>query len=76
MDDQFEDRAGMLEVASDDLYQRPERHPVDLLVPSSQRASWACRARTLRALYNARKLMTARWRNDPVNLRDFMAILQ
>ncbi len=77
IDDQFEDRAGMLEVASDDLYQRdPSAILRTFLVFQQSTGIKGLSARTLRALYNARKLMTARWRNDPDNRATFMAILQ
>ena len=67
--------AGMLEVASDDLYRaRPARDPRDLpaCYQHDGRASKGLSARTLRALYNARDLMDASFRSDPVNRATFM----
>ncbi len=73
----FSDKAGMLEVASDDLY---ERHPHAILETFLlyQRTVGikGLSARTLRALYNARAVMNGKFRNDPVNRQLFMAILQ
>jgi [protein-PII] uridylyltransferase len=77
INERFHDRAGMLEVATDDLY---ERHPHAILetfllfqsAPGIQGLS----ARTLRALYNARPLMNAAFRRDPVNRATFLQILQ
>ena len=70
----FLDRGGMLEVARDDLYlERPARHPGDLpRLPADARAQ-GLSARTLRALYNARDVMDAGFRRDPVNRELFMA---
>ncbi|MBL8347726.1 MAG: [protein-PII] uridylyltransferase [Rubrivivax sp.] len=73
----FFDRGGALEVASDDLYLR---HPHAILetflvfgqTPGLQGLS----ARTLRALYNARTVMNAEFRRDPVNRKLFMEILR
>ena len=44
--------------------------------PSRPSASKGLSARTLRALYNARDLMDAEFRHDPVNRATFMAILK
>ncbi len=73
----FFDRAGMLEVARDDLYlDNPhailETFLVFIQTPGLQGLS----ARTLRALYNARELMDAGFRRDPINRELFMDILR
>ena len=77
IDDRFLDRGGYLEVASDDLYQR-DRHAILATFLTLQRESTlkGLSARTLRALYNARGVMDASFRRDPVNHATFMAILQ
>ena len=77
IDDHFLDRAGMLEVVSDDLYQR-EPHAIlqTFLVYQRTPGINGLSARTLRALYNARELMNADFRRDPVNSDTFMAILR
>ncbi|MFZ5528961.1 MAG: [protein-PII] uridylyltransferase [Pseudomonadota bacterium] len=77
IDDQFLDRGGLLEVASDDLYQK-NRHAIlrTFLVLQREDTVKGLSARTLRALYNARGLMDASFRNDPVNHAAFMDILQ
>ena len=77
IDDHFLDRAGMLEVVSDDLYQR-EPHAIlkTFLVYQQTPGIDGLSARTLRALYNARELMNVGFRRDPVNGETFMAILR
>ena len=72
----FSDKAGMVEVASDDLYQR-EPHAIleTFLIYQTTPGMKGLSARTLRALYNARDLMDARFRNDPVNRHTFMQTL-
>ncbi|RQO55384.1 [protein-PII] uridylyltransferase [Paucibacter sp. KBW04] len=74
---QFLDRAGMLEVASDELYQR-EPHAIlrTFLVYQQTPGIKGLSARTLRALYNARELMDSAFRRDPVNRATFMQILR
>ena len=73
----FIDKAGMLEVVDDDLYQR-EPHAIleTFLVYQETVGVKGLSARTLRALYNARGLMNAAFRRDPVNRAMFMRILQ
>ena len=77
LDEQFLDRGGLLEVASDDLYQK-DRHAIlrTFLVLQREDTVKGLSARTLRALYNARGLMDAAFRRDPVNHATFMAILK
>ena len=72
----FNDKAGMIDVASDDLYQR-EPHAIleTFLVYQTTVGVKGLSARTLRALYNARSLMDARFRSDPVNRQTFRQIL-
>jgi len=76
INEQFLDRAGMLEVASDDLYQR-DPHAIlrTFLVHQQTPGIQGLSARTLRALYNARGLMNGAFRRDPVNRATFMQIL-
>ncbi len=73
----FFEKAGMLEVASDDLYHR-EPHAIleTFHLYETTMGIKGLSARTLRALYNARSLMTAGFRKDPVNRARFLAILQ
>ena len=77
INERFLDRGGYLEVASDDLYQR-DRHAILTTFLTLQQESTlkGLSARTLRALYNARGVMDASFRRDPVNHATFMAILQ
>ena len=76
IDERFFDRGGMLEVASDDLYQRdPHAILQTFLVFQQTVGIKGLSARTLRALYNARELMDSAFRSDPENRRTFMAIV-
>ena len=77
LNERFFEKAGLIEVASDDLYQK---HPHAILetfllyqvTPGVKGLS----ARTLRALYNVRAIMNGRFRADPVNRQTFFQILQ
>ncbi|MEY4563390.1 MAG: hypothetical protein RLZZ618_2667 [Pseudomonadota bacterium] len=77
INERFFDRDGMLEVASDDLFER-EPHAIleTFLVFQQTPGLEGLSARTLRALYNARELMDAEFRRDPVNRKTFMDILR
>ncbi len=77
INERFYDKAGMLEVASDDLYLR-EPHAIleTFLVYETTIGVKGLSARTLRALYNARGVMNAKFRSDPVNRDTFRHILQ
>ena len=73
----FNDKAGMLDVASDDLYLRePTAILETFLVYQDTVGVKDLSARTLRALYNARDVMDARFRSDPTNRETFRKILQ
>ena len=76
INDRFSIKAGMVEVASDDLYQRqPEAILETFLLFETTVGAQGLSARTLRALYNARGLMDSAWRRDPVNRATFRAIV-
>ena len=77
INERFLDKAGMLEVASDDLYVR-EPHAIleTFLVFETMVGIKGLSARTLRALYNARGVMNSKFRSDPVNRETFRRILQ
>jgi len=73
----FFDRAGMLEVAHDNLYvENPHAILETFLVFEQTPGLQSLSARTLRALYNARKVMGAEFRSDPFNRELFMEILR
>ncbi|KAF1043728.1 [protein-PII] uridylyltransferase [Xylophilus sp.] len=77
IDDRFFDKAGMIEVASDDLYQRhPDAILQTFLVYEQTVGADGLSVRTLRALYNARHAMGAAFRADPANHATFLAILR
>ncbi len=77
LNERFFEKGGLIEVASDDLY---EKHPHAILetflMYQATRGVKGLSARTLRALYNARGLMNSRFRADPVNRQTFLQILQ
>ena len=77
LNERFFDKAGMLEVASDDLYLH-EPHAVleTFLLYETNVGIRGLSARTLRALYNARGVMDAHFRRDPANRATFLRILQ
>ncbi len=76
INERFSDKAGMLEVNSDDVYQRnPHAIMETFLLYESDIGIKGLSARTLRALYNARGLMNASFRNDPVNHEAFRRLL-
>ncbi len=77
INEKFLERGGMLEVATDDLYERdPHAILETFLTYQTTVGPKGLSARTLRALYNARELMTSEWRHDPVNRATFMKMLQ
>ncbi len=73
----FFEKAGRIEVASDDLYVR-EPHAIleTFLIFQTTPGVSGLSARTLRALYNARGVMDTKFRSDPVNRQTFLQILQ
>ncbi len=77
INERFAEKAGMLEVVSDDVYVN-EPHAIleTFWLYESTPGIKGLSARTLRALYNARGLMNAQFRKDPVNRAMFLRILQ
>jgi [protein-PII] uridylyltransferase len=77
LNERFFDKGGMLEVASDNLYvQQPHAILETFHLYQTTVGIKGLSARTLRALYNARPVMNARFRADPVNRTLFLKILQ
>jgi [protein-PII] uridylyltransferase len=77
INERFLDRAGMLEVARDDLYLENPHAILETFLSTSRRPAQGLSARTLRALYNARNADgRASFRRDPVNRELFMDILR
>jgi [protein-PII] uridylyltransferase len=76
INERFNDKAGNIDVVSDDLYQR-EPHAIleTFLLYQTTVGIKGLSARTLRALYNAREIMDAKFRSDPVNRETFKQIL-
>ncbi|RYY88678.1 MAG: HD domain-containing protein, partial [Comamonadaceae bacterium] len=76
INERFLEKGGNIEVASDDLYLRqPQAILETFLLYQATPGVKGLSARTLRALYNARKVMDADFRNDPVNHATFRAML-
>jgi [protein-PII] uridylyltransferase len=77
INDRFFDRSGLIEVVDDDLYLRePQAILETFLLYQKTVGITGFSARTLRALYSARPIMNAKFRNDPVNRETFMSILK
>jgi [protein-PII] uridylyltransferase len=76
INERFFEKAGMIEVASDDIYLR-EPHAIleTFLLYQTTVGIKGLSARTLRALYNVRNVMTGKFRNDPVNHATFRSML-
>jgi [protein-PII] uridylyltransferase len=73
----FFDKDGLLEAASDDLYQRQPRAILEtFLLFAKTPGIKGLSVRTLRALYNARPVMNRAFRTDAANRSTFLAILQ
>ncbi len=76
LNERFFDKGGMLEVASDNLYvQQPHAILETFHIYQTTVGVKGLSARTLRALYNARPVMNARFRNDPANREMFRRIV-
>ncbi len=76
INERFLNKAGMIEVASDDLYEKnPHAILETFLLYQTTVGTKGLSARTLRALYNARGIMDVKFRNDPVNHATFRAML-
>ena len=76
INERFVEKGGMIEVASDDLYlKHPQAILETFLLYQATPGIKGLSARTLRALYNARKVMDASFRNDPANHATFRAML-
>jgi len=76
IDEDFVQRSNLLEIRSDDLYQRkPQAILRTFILLQSSEALEGLSTRTLRALYNARSIMNGAFRKDPVNHEQFMQIL-
>ncbi|MGI4777260.1 MAG: [protein-PII] uridylyltransferase [Janthinobacterium lividum] len=76
INERFFEKAGMIEVAHDDLY-LTDPHAIleTFLLYQKTIGVKGLSARTLRALYNARPVMDSRFRNDRVNHITFMRML-
>ena len=77
LNERFFEKAGLIEVASDDLYQKqPHAILETFLLYQATPGLKGLSSRTLRALYNVRSVMNGRFRADPVNRQTFLKILQ
>ncbi len=76
INDRFFEKGGLIEIASDDLYQRdPHAILETFLLYQKTIGVTGLSPRTLRALYGARRVMDSKFRNDPVNHVTFMRML-
>ena len=76
INERFNDNAGMIEVASDDLYLRqPQTILETFLLAQTTPGIKGLSSRTLRALYNARGVMDGKFRKVPVNRATFRKII-
>jgi len=77
LNERFFEKAGLIEVASDDLYQKqPHAILETFLLYQATPGLKGLSSRTLRALYNVRSVMNGQFRADPVNRQTFLKILQ
>ena len=77
IDTYFGEKAGMIEVLSDDVYiNHPHAILQTFLLYQTTPGLKGLSARTLRALFNARHVMNTAYRNDTANHAMFMQILQ
>jgi [protein-PII] uridylyltransferase len=77
LNDHFYENNGLLEVAQDDLYQHhPHAILETFLLFQQTHGVKGLSAKTLRALYNVRNVMDAKFRRDPINRQTFLKILQ
>ncbi|QIL72673.1 [protein-PII] uridylyltransferase [Diaphorobacter sp. HDW4B] len=77
INERFFEKAGLIEVASDDLYkQNPHAILETFLLYETTVGLKDLSAKTLRALYDSRFIMDAEFRRDPVNRKAFMDILK
>ena len=73
----FYEKNGLLELAQDDLYQKhPHAILETFLLYQQTQGVKGLSAKTLRALYNVRGVMDAKFRRDPFNRATFLKILQ
>ena len=72
----FLENNGLIEVATDTLYLEQPRAILETFLLYQQTGLRGLSARTLRALYNARPVMSRAFRTDPANRRQFMEILR
>ncbi|MFT4192916.1 MAG: [protein-PII] uridylyltransferase [Comamonas sp.] len=77
INERFFEKAGLIEVAHDELYfEQPQAILETFYLFQTLHAIRGLSARTLRALYNAREVMDSHFRHDPANRAMFMRILQ
>ncbi len=77
LNERFSEKAGMLEVTRDDLYERNPHAVLETFLLYQQTPGIkGLSAKTLRALYNARGVMDGKYRADPVVRAQFLSILQ
>ena len=77
INERFNDKNGLIDLVQDDLYQQqPHAILETFLLYEQTQGVKGLSAKTLRALYNVRNVMDAKFRRDPVNRQTFLKILQ
>jgi [protein-PII] uridylyltransferase len=73
----FIERQGQLDIIDPLLYtKKTDQILATFVVLANTSGLTGLSTQILRALYNARDLMDAKWRNEPINRQQFMAIIQ
>jgi [protein-PII] uridylyltransferase len=76
INERFQQRDGQLDLLDEQTYQREPHAILETFWLFQTTGLRSLSARTLRALYNARTVMDAKFRSDPVNRAQFLRILQ
>ena len=77
INEHFNDKNGLIDLAQDDLYQKhPHAILETFLLFQQTQGVKGLSAKTLRALYNVRNVMDAKFRSDPINRQTFLKIMQ
>ncbi len=75
--DFFVERQGFLDIVDPFLFEKnPDHILAAFLVLSKTHGLQGLSTKVLRALYNARDLMNAKWRSSPINRQQFIEIIQ
>ncbi len=77
LSENFIEKQSQLDIIDPLLFnKRPDLILATFLIFSKNTGLTGLSSQILRALYNARELMNAKWRNDPINRQQFLEIIQ